>query len=133
MDYLNVGSNGFAQVGDPDYFEKNRVEMRYLLNLIREKFPIPDRLKGLCYFKVKSFPHEFGTYHEVVLMFSKRIHDLEDSEDENDQELFDFFWNWFNDVECFDLESDEINETIKSLYYESLDRSKAEHLSLKQA
>lgn len=133
MDYLNVGSNGFAQVGDPDYTEKNRIEMRYLLNLIRERFPIPDRLQGLCYFKVKAFPHEFGTYHEIVLMFSDKIHDLEDSEDEADQELFDFFWNWFNDVEYFDLETEEINETIKSLYYESLDLSKAEHLTLKQA
>lgn len=131
MDYLYVGSNGFAQVGDPEYFEKNRIEMRYLLNLIREKFPIPDQLKGLCYFKVKAFEHEFGTYHEIVLMYDYMVIDRDESEEEEDRNTF--FWSWFNEVESFNLESEEITETIKSLYYESLDLSQAEHLTLKQA
>jgi hypothetical protein len=62
MDYLNVGSNGFAQVGDGLYYEKNRVEMKYLLEMIENKFPIPAELAPHCYFAVKSFPHDFGTY-----------------------------------------------------------------------
>jgi hypothetical protein len=28
MDYLNTGSNGFAQVGSQDFYQKNKVEMR---------------------------------------------------------------------------------------------------------
>jgi hypothetical protein len=34
MDYLNVGANGFAQVGDSAYYSKNKIEMNYLLELI---------------------------------------------------------------------------------------------------
>ena len=64
MDYLNVGANGFAQVGDPDYYAKNGVEMVYLLKLIKDKFPIPEELKTLCRFAVKAFPHDFGTYQD---------------------------------------------------------------------
>ncbi len=131
MDYLYVGSNGFAQVGDPYYFEKNKIEMNYLLKLIREKFPIPDQLKGLCYFKVKAFEHDFGTYHEIVLIYNDLIIDRDESEEEEERNTF--FWSWFNEVESFNLESEEITETIKSLYYESLDLSQAEHLTLKQA
>jgi hypothetical protein len=66
MNYINIGSNGFAQVGDEHYFAKNKVEMKYLLELIRDKFPIPEKLGSLCFFGVKSFPHDFGTYHEIV-------------------------------------------------------------------
>ena len=32
MDYLVLGSNGFAQVGDPDYFVKSKIEFRILLD-----------------------------------------------------------------------------------------------------
>ena len=82
MDYLNVGSNGFAQLGDPDYYAKNRVEMLYLLQLIGNKFPIPEELKILCRFAVKAFPHDFGTYHEIVLHFDDdAIGDGYDEED----------------------------------------------------
>ena len=37
MDWLNVGSNGFAQLGNEQYFAKSKVEMKYLLELISDK------------------------------------------------------------------------------------------------
>jgi hypothetical protein len=70
--YLVVDSNGFAQVGDPDYYKKNLVEMNYLLDLINEKFPVPEQFTFTCFFAKKSFPNEFDTYNEIT----KRIQEL---------------------------------------------------------
>lgn len=135
MDYLNVGANGFAQVGDPDYFNKNKIEMNFLLELIRSRFPVPEELTGLCcYFMVKAFPHDFGTYHEIVLVYDdSKIEEWESSEDVVLNELHDSFWNWFNIVESFDLENKEITEKIKKLYIDSLEKEKGEHLNIIRA
>lgn len=153
MDYLNVGSNGFAQVGDDLYYEKNRVEMKYLLEMIENKFPIPAELAPHCYFAVKSFPHDFGTYHEIVLHYDDvAIGDGNDEEEDGfpniDQEiinycttnnlpipqapvsLHDIFWDWFNEVESFDMETEEITEAIKAKYCRTLDTEKSEHLTV---
>ncbi len=149
MDYLCVGSNGYAQVGDPLYLEKNAVEMNYLYQFIREKFPIPERLQTLCRFAVKAFSHDFGTYHEIVLhydditieaepennplltMTEKELEEYFDKPlPESDQTLSDIFWNWFNEVESFDLESEEITETIKTKYLATLNLGKSKHLSI---
>lgn len=155
MDYLNVGSNGFAQVGTRDYYAKNRVEMKYLMELIAEKFPIPEELNTLCRFSVKAFPHDFGTYHEIVLNFDDdAIGDGYDEEDNgfpniSDEEikhtfennlpvrhaplnLHDIFWDWFHNVEAFDYESEEITQAIIAKYIATLDTSKSEHLIIKR-
>ena len=135
MDYLNVGANGFAQVGDPDYYSKNKIEMSYLLELVKSKFPVPEELKKLdCYFTVKSFPHDFGTYHEIVFFYDEiQFDEWEYSEDESLSDLQDKFWDWFHTVEAFDLESEELTEQIKKLYLESLDKEKGEHLKVVRA
>jgi hypothetical protein len=155
MDWLCVGSNGFAQVGSENYFAKNKVEMKYLLELIRDKFPIPEELKTLCRFAAKSFQHDFGTYHEIVVHFDDvTIGDGYDEEDngfpftseeelrksfeENTPVVFaketlhDIFWNWFHDVELFDMESEEITQAIEAKYFGTLNMSKGEHLSIVQ-
>lgn len=134
MDYLVVGSNGFAQVGDPDYYKKNLVEMNYLLDLINEKFSVPEKFSFTCFFAKKSFSHEFGTYHEIVLYFDDVVLDeWKDSDDEFSQDLFNVFWDWFNQVEAFDLESIEITKRIQELYLQSLNTQKAEHLNVVRA
>ena len=138
MDYLNVGANGFSQVGDVHYYAKNDVEMKHLLELITDKFPIPEKLQTLCCFAVKAFPHDFGTYHEIVLNFDDEA--IGDGYDEDDDwvslsteeiqylldnelplpqaplTLHDIFWDWFQLVESFDLETEEITAAIKSKY-----------------
>jgi hypothetical protein len=149
MDYICVGSNGFAQLGDPLYPEKNAAEMNYLLGLIREKFPIPERLQTLCRYAVKAFSHDFGNYHEIVLHYDDITIEEDPETDplitmseeqlaeyfdkpipESEQTLSDIFWNWFNEVESFDLESEEITEAIKARYLRTLNLSKSEHLSI---
>lgn len=156
MDYLNVGANGFGQVGDEHYYAKNRVEMKHLLELITDKFPIPEKLQMLCRFAVKAFLHDFGTYHEIVLHFDDiAIGDGYDEDEDDDEEvifltqeeilfikdnaipcveypkkLHDIFWDWFHEVEAFNMETDEITESIKIKYLATLDITKGEHLSI---
>ena len=117
MDYLVIGSNGFAQVGTPEYLEKNHVEMRALLEHLTNNFPIPDELSNMCFYKVKWFQHDFGSYSEIVLVYNNNV--LEDWEDE-EPERFDRFWDWFNSVESVNLESEELTQCIKERYLESI-------------
>ena len=83
---------------------------------------------------VKSFPHDFGTYHEIVLFYDDTLIDeWEYSEDEASTDLQDKLWDWFQTIEAFDLESEEITEHIKKLYLDSLDKQKGEHLKVVRA
>jgi len=113
MDYLVIGSNGFAQVGSPDFNMKNQVEMQVLLSYLESQHPIPDEFSGMCYYKKKWFDHDFGSYSEIVLIYNNRlVYDW----DENDPEKFNRFWDWFSTIEALDLESDEITELIRDKY-----------------
>lgn len=155
MDWLCVGSNGFAQVGSENYFAKSKAEMKYLLELIRDKFPIPEELKTLCRFAVKYFSHDFGTYSEIVVHFDDNaIGDGYDEDGEGsfmtedeyqaslasgiiipepkEAPLHDLFWKWFNQVESFDIESEEITQAIEAKYLATLNMGKGEHLSIIQ-
>lgn len=67
MDFFNIGSSppeeGCAQVGDVDYSEKSRQECQRYIQVLRAKLgPEPETAQ----LRVKSFPHDFGTYREVV-------------------------------------------------------------------
>jgi len=114
MDYLTIGSNGFAQVGRPDFLEKNKIEMRVLLQHLVENYPVPDEFTFLCQYKVKWFSHDFGMYSEIVLIYDDSL--LYQWE-EDDPDKFDRFWEWFNDVESVDLESDYLNNEIRARYH----------------
>jgi len=117
MDYLVIGSNGFAQVGSPEYLMKNQIEMRVLFEHLTNNFPIPDELSNICKYKVKWFQHDFGSYSEIVLVYNDSI--LEDWKDE-ELSIFDRFWDWFNTVESVDLESKELTQSIKNKYLASI-------------
>lgn len=78
MDYLNIGSSPPAEdcaaVGSENYLEQARKECKVYIDLLRRTLgegPPGARLK------VKSFPHDFGTYMEVVCYF----------EDDNEEAL----------------------------------------------
>jgi hypothetical protein len=111
MGYLTIGSNGFAEVGWPDFQEKNKVEMRVILQHLVEKYPIPDEFSLMCYYKVKWFSHDFGMYSEIVLIYDDSL--LYQWE-EDDPDKFDRFWDWFNDVESVNLESNNLNNEIRA-------------------
>ncbi len=42
------------------------------------------------------------------------------------------FYNWFNDVESWDMETEEITNKIKEQYTKSIDLNKGEHLKVKK-
>ncbi len=134
MDYLVLGSNGFAQMGDSAFYEKLKIEMLVLLDYFHSSFPIPQKFKTLAYYSVKIFHHDFGDYQEIVLWYDRSYFDsLEESEIESDNEFFDLFWTWFRVIESVDLESEEITNQIKEAYFKSVDVSKGEHLSVSVA
>ena len=131
MDYLVVGSNGFAQVGDPDYFAKAKIELRILLDFLQTNYSVPEEFASNTYYYIKAFNHDFGTYHEVVVFFDDQyLSALEESELEPKNELFDKFWNWFNSVESVDLESEELTGQIQLAYQKTLDIEKGYHLKV---
>jgi hypothetical protein len=118
MDYLYIGSNGFAQVGQPDFYMKNKAEMRVLMEYLKTNYPIPEEFSDMCYYKVKWFHHDFGNYSEIVLVYNDR---LVEQWEENEQEKYDRFYNWFNEIESVDLESDTLTEEIESCYLKLID------------
>lgn len=117
MDYLVIGSNGFAQVGDADFHNKNFAEMRILLKYLNINYPIPEEFFHMCEYQVKWFHHEFRDYSEIVLVYNDRI--LDDW-DENDPEKFERFWEWFNKVEMADLETETLTSVIKASYSKTI-------------
>jgi len=131
MDYLVLGSNGFAQMGDSAFYKKLKIEMRVLLDYFHSSFPIPQKFKTLAYYSAKTFHHDFGDYQEIVLWYDREYMDtLEESEIESDTEVFEVFWSWCRVIESVDLESEELTDQIKGAYFKSVNLSKGEHLSV---
>ncbi len=77
-DYITISSTPLAepcaQVGQDDYPERSRIETKVFaqqcLRVLEEEFD-----EVACLISIKSFPHDFGTYREVVAYF--------DEEDDN--------------------------------------------------
>ena len=71
-DYIEIGASpsgeSCAQVGDPNYAEKSRIECKLFRELLEETFGAPP--PG-GYLAIKSFPHEFGSYREVVAVYDE--------------------------------------------------------------
>ena len=71
-DYINIGSSpceeDCVQVGAENYAQLARVECQRFIEAIRQTIgPEPD---GAC-LRVKSFPHDFGSYMEVVCYYEE--------------------------------------------------------------
>jgi hypothetical protein len=131
MDYLVLGSNGFAQMGDSAFYKKLKIEMRVLLDYFHHTYPIPRKFKTMAYYSVKTFPNDFGEYQEIVLWYDRDyIEALEISETEPDHETYDLFWSWFRVIESADLEDELLTKQIKDAYFKMVDVSKGEHLSV---
>ena len=109
MDLINIGSTGFAQVGREGYHEKMRAEREVLLSYFNEHHPIPEGIRGMCRYKWKSFPHDFGTYHELCLVYDDKVTDYWDEVPTDENQIKSFsFWVFVHELEAVDLESDGI-------------------------
>ena len=70
-DYLSLGptpvEEDCVQVGKPDYSTVAREECEKFVELLKKKFPRYQEFG--CTFKVKSNPHDFGEYYNVVVNY----------------------------------------------------------------
>lgn len=111
-DYEVIGSIGFAQVGTGEYFAKEKVEKKVIVDLINERksiFQVPIGLIGIARLSYKGFPHDFGTYYELVVVY-------DDSLVSQSEEIETELWDWINKMQEFDFESEEIMERCNELY-----------------
>jgi hypothetical protein len=71
-DYLTIGSSPAeeecAQVGKEGYGEKAQKECRAFINQLVRQFGEPPYGAR---FSVKNFPHDFGTYKEVCVIYDE--------------------------------------------------------------
>lgn len=79
MDHETLGpvpsDENCAQVGQDNFSEQSMQECKRYMEMLENKFPAPnDDVFG--YFSIKSFPHDFGSYREVVFIYNS---DCEDS------------------------------------------------------
>jgi hypothetical protein len=90
--------------------------MKYLLNYLNTNHPVPEEFSRICWYKEKWFRHDFGDYSEIVLIYKDR---LLDEWQESDPDKFDRFWDWFNEIESVNLETEIITRNIEAKYLES--------------
>jgi hypothetical protein len=69
-DFINIGCTPLdedcAQVGSKNYLPRAMNECGKFIHLLQKTFgPEPEGAR----LAIKSFPHDFGTYHEVVCWF----------------------------------------------------------------
>jgi hypothetical protein len=72
LDYINLGSTpsdeDCAQVGSPDYQNRANKELDAYKAQLERMFPGWETHKSLK-FKKMWFPHDFGSYGEIVITF----------------------------------------------------------------
>ncbi len=70
FDYIEIGATPCeeecAQVGSPDYARRAREECKRFAEAIRQKLGTEPEGAQLA---VKRFPHDFGTYYELVCRY----------------------------------------------------------------
>lgn len=124
MDYVCIGANGFAQMGDPLFGDKLNAERGIIMNLLIWGNPIPDEFSNIAMYYWKPFHHEFGTYREAVINFDdKQLSSFP-------EDYIERFWEFVNSIESIDLESEAITEKIKTAYLATLNVEGSEHLSI---
>ena len=117
MDYLVLGNNGFAKIGNKDYFQKKEIEIDVLLEFLMNNFPISQELSNICYYKIKQFEFEESIYCEIIFVYDDRILD---EWNDSKPDKFDRFWDFYVTVESIDLKTEELTLRIKNRYLESI-------------
>jgi hypothetical protein len=79
FDYAVIGSTPVsedcAQVGAEDYGPRAKAEIRAFQNQLIRLFGEPP---FGAYFKKKAFSHDFGTYHELCVVYDAEIPEAEE-------------------------------------------------------
>lgn len=73
-DYLNIGSTpcdeSCAQIGQEGYHQQMRKESRAFINQLERVLTAEFGDKVCVTLTNKSFPHDYGTYHEVCAVYN---------------------------------------------------------------
>lgn len=108
MEILNIGSTPYdepcAQVGSINYRQLARAELVAFIGQCRRALNKQFGDTLLVDVKGTSFPHDFGTYHEVVVMYDPN----------NEQQVQQAFWLESADISKWD---DEAKEYLQSCGY----------------
>lgn len=91
-----IGGIGFAQVGQDDYRDKMIIERDVVLDHMNAKHPVPKEFQPYARYKWTANPHDFGTYHDLNIIFDECA--IDNMEDE-DEEMHQRFWDWANAAE----------------------------------
>lgn len=80
IDYIEIGGSpsgeDCVQVSrHSDYLPAMRAECKRFKEMLEKRFPVPSSLEGKVWFSIKSNPHDFGSYLEVVVKY-----DMEDEQ-----------------------------------------------------
>jgi hypothetical protein len=110
-DYLDLDTvpvdESCAAVGQPDYQKRARLEARAFIAQLERTFP--DAVAAGVYFKVKSNPHDFGSYLSVQVVF--------DDEDEAQTE-----WAYTIESELPNTWDDDARNELAANGYETVPR-----------
>lgn len=78
-EHITLGSSPVgevcAQVGSPNYEARSIDECETYKKQLARRFEEVHQRKTLCTLRVKSFPHDFGSYLEVIVEYNPLIHD----------------------------------------------------------
>jgi len=78
QDWISIGSTPVdeecSQIGSPDYYNWIKIEGNTYIQQLKRMFPAIEKTFSF-FIRLKGFPHDFGTYHEVCLSY-------EDSDEE---------------------------------------------------
>jgi len=73
MDFISIGpvpnAEPCVQLGHNDYLKYSRMELQVYINQLKREYGPT----AICRLSSKSFPHEFGTYHEIVIWYDATI------------------------------------------------------------
>lgn len=110
MNMETIGSNGFAQAGQPLYDEKQEIEGEVLKKILLEKYPKPEILNYICFLSWHKNLYDAPVfyYYDLVVKFHDEV--------EDDEELCEQMWDWINDLQSIDLENIEITAKIRKAY-----------------
>ena len=130
-DWIYIGSNGFAQLGDPLYREKDSAERRVIFQILEEnkELHIPDEFSAVAEFSWRGQQHDFGVYHDLNIKYRFMV---VNRWEEDDPEKHERFWSWINTLESFDFESEEIKEKCEQKWFEMYPERACKVIQLKQ-
>jgi hypothetical protein len=61
------------QLGSDNYAVDAKKECRVYIEFLQRLFPIPEHLEESLMFKIKSCPHDYGDYYDVMIKFDSEI------------------------------------------------------------